>query len=86
LLSLIPLAVLGVFLVYVGIQHAAYLRDILKRPSLLLIATCVGLVSLLTTNLMWGFLAGFALHGILWTYVQVRERRARRDPLPPDRA
>jgi SulP family sulfate permease len=86
LLSLIPLAVLGVFLVYVGIQHAAYLRDILKRPSLLLIAIAVGLISLLTTNLMWGFLAGFALHGILWTCTQVRERRAKRDPPPPARA
>jgi MFS superfamily sulfate permease-like transporter len=86
LLSLIPLAVLAVFLVYVGIQHAAYLGDILKRPSLLLIALAVGLVSLLTTNLMWGFLTGFALEGILWTSAWARERRARRDPLPPDRA
>jgi SulP family sulfate permease len=86
LLSLIPLAVLAVFLVYVGIQHAAYLGDILKRPPLLLIALAVGLVSLLTTNLMWGFLTGFALEGILWTSAWARERRARRDPLPPDRA
>jgi SulP family sulfate permease len=64
-LKLIPAAVLGVLLVYVGIQHAAYLRDILRRPPLLVIAACVGVVSLLTTNLMYGFLTGFLLQGIL---------------------
>ena len=64
-LKLIPAAVLGVLLVYVGIRHAAYLRDILRRPPLLFIAACVGVVSLLTTNLMWGFLAGFLWQGIL---------------------
>ena len=66
LLKLIPAPVLGVLLAYVGIQHAAYLRDIVKRPQLLVIAACVGAVSLLTINLMWGFLAGFLLQGILW--------------------
>jgi SulP family sulfate permease len=65
LLQLIPAAVLGVLLLYVGIQHAAYLRDILRRLPLLAIALCVGVVSLLTTNLMWGFLTGFLLQGIL---------------------
>ncbi len=65
LLKLIPMAVLGVFLVYVGVQHGAYLRDLAKRLPLLLIAIAVGVVSLLTTNLMWGFLLGFVLQGIL---------------------
>ena len=65
LLNLIPAAVLGVLLVYVGIQHASYLRDILTCAPLLMIAVCVGVVSLLTTNLMWGFLTGFLLQGIL---------------------
>ena len=65
ILNLIPMAVLGVFLVYVGIQHAAYVRDIVKRAPLLFIAVSVGIVSLATTNLMWGFLVGFALQGIL---------------------
>ncbi len=67
-LHLIPIAILGVFLIYVGIQHAAYLRDIMKRAPLLLIAVCVGVVSLLTTNLMWGFLTGFVLQGALLIY------------------
>jgi MFS superfamily sulfate permease-like transporter len=76
LLELIPLAVLGVFLVYVGIQHAAYLRDILKYRTKVLVAVLVGLVSLLTTNLTWGFLVGFVMEGILWTSAKVRARRA----------
>jgi SulP family sulfate permease len=76
LLELIPLAVLGVFLVYVGIQHAAYLRDILKYRTKVLVAVLVGLVSLLTTNLTWGFLVGFVMEGILWTRAKVRARRA----------
>ena len=74
-LHLIPIAVLGVFLIYVGIQHAAYLRDIVKRVPLLLIAVCVGAVSLLTTNLMWGFLTGFALQGIVLLYERTNPAR-----------
>jgi SulP family sulfate permease len=74
LLHFIPLAVLGVFLVYVGIQHAAYLRDLLQRWPQLFIAVCVGVLSFLT-NLMWGALLGFALEGIFWLY-----RRARPAP------
>jgi SulP family sulfate permease len=65
LLQLIPAAILGVLLVYVGVQHAAYLRDIIRHSPLLAIAICVGVVSLLTTNLMWGFLTGFLLQGVL---------------------
>ena len=73
LLHLIPLAVLGVFLVYVGIQHAAYLRDLVHRWPQLLIAVSVGLVSFFT-NLMWGFLVGFGLEGILWMSTRARQR------------
>jgi sulfate permease, SulP family len=64
LLNVIPVAVLGVFLAYVGVQHAAYLRDIVRRTPQLIIAIVVGLVSLATTNLMWGFLVGFVLQGV----------------------
>jgi len=75
LLHLIPLAVLGVFLVYVGIQHGAYVRDLIHRWPQLLIAVCVGVVSFLT-NLMWGTLVGFASEGILWIYRRARQRHA----------
>ncbi len=64
-LRLIPIAVLGVFLIYVGVQHALYLRDLVRRVLLLLIAICVGVVAVLTTNLMWGFLVGLGLQIIL---------------------
>jgi SulP family sulfate permease len=64
LLRLIPTAVLGVFLIYVGIQHAAFIRDIIARKAFLLIAACVGIVSLVTTNLTFGSLVGFVLYGI----------------------
>jgi len=74
LLHLIPLAVLGVFLVYVGIQHAAYVRDLVQRWPQLLIAVCVGLISFLI-NLMWGTLAGLVLEGVFWIYRQARQRQ-----------
>jgi SulP family sulfate permease len=75
ILQVIPVAILGVFLVYVGVQHAAYLRDIIKRAPMLVIAVSVGLVSLLTTNLMWGFLTGFILQGMLLMYERRRVAR-----------
>lgn len=75
LLRMIPLAILGVFLVYVGIQHAAYVRDLLPRWPQLLVAVSVGLVSFLT-NLMWGALVGFTLEGILWLQRRARQRYA----------
>ena len=64
LLMLIPTAILGVFLAFVGIQHAAYIHDIIRRPPALAVALLVGFVSLATTNLTYGFLAGFGLEGI----------------------
>jgi sulfate permease, SulP family len=73
LLHLIPLSVLGVFLVYVGIQHAAYVRDLVQHWPQLLIAACVGLISILT-NLMWGSLVGLATEGIFWMYRRARLR------------
>jgi hypothetical protein len=46
-----------------------------KRAPLLLIAVCVGAVSLLTTNLMWGFLTGFVLQGILLIHEKLNPAR-----------
>ena len=75
LLHVIPLAVLGVFLVYVGIQHAAYVRDLIHRWPQLFIAVSVGLLSF-AKNLMWGALLGFALEGILWIYARSRRQHS----------
>jgi SulP family sulfate permease len=71
LLHLIPLAVLGVFLVYVGIQHAAYLRDLLEHRLQLATAVAVGVLSVLT-NLMWGTLLGLTLESLAWVYRRTR--------------
>ncbi|MBZ5514091.1 MAG: putative sulfate/molybdate transporter [Acidobacteriia bacterium] len=77
LLGLIPMTVLGVFLIYVGIQHGSFVRDIVGKRAWLVIAVVVGLVSLITTNLTWGFLVGFALQGSHLAYVKCRGHLAR---------
>jgi sulfate permease, SulP family len=71
LLHLIPVVVLGVFLAYVGVQHGAYVRDLLGRWPQFTIAVAVGVLSFFT-NLMWGLLLGLALEGILWLYGRTR--------------
>jgi SulP family sulfate permease len=76
LLGLIPLTVLGVFLIYVGIQHGSFVHDIVKNRVWLFIAVTVGLVALATTNLTWGFLVGFVLQGLHLAYLKLRARRA----------
>ena len=76
ILKLIPMSVLGVFLAYVGIQHAAFLRDIVRNRAFLLIAICVGGVALATTNLTYGFLVGFVLQGSLFAAERFKVRMA----------
>ncbi len=73
LLNLIPTAVLGVFLVYVGIQHGALVRDIITQRTFLFIAVCVGLVSLAKTNLTYGFAVGFLLQGLFRVLARFRK-------------
>ena len=75
LLGLIPMTVLGVFLIYVGIQHGSFVRDIVKNRVWLFIAVVVGLIALATTNLTYGFLVGFALQGLHLAYLKLRARR-----------
>jgi SulP family sulfate permease len=77
LVRVIPVAVLGVFLVYVGVQHAAYLRDLFSERLRLAIAVAVGVVSALTTNLMWGFLVGFACEATIFLVSRLRHARLR---------
>ncbi len=64
LLTFIPKALLAVFLAYVGVAHGALVRDIVAEKKSLLVAAVVGVVSLLATNLTFGFLAGFLLEGL----------------------
>ncbi len=60
LLQLIPLAILGVLLAYVGVQHGLLAHD-LKGWHEWLPALTVALVGFLTRNLALGFAAGAAL-------------------------
>ncbi len=76
LLHLIPVAFLAVFLIYVGAQHGFYVRDIARRAPWLAIAVAVGVLSLVTTNLTWGFLAGFALEGFGRLIAKLRSLRS----------
>ncbi len=64
ILNFIPTAVLAVFLGYVGVQHGALVRDIVPKKKQLLVATTVGVVSLVATNLTLGFLVGFLVEGL----------------------
>jgi SulP family sulfate permease len=82
LLRLIPTAVLGVFLIYVGIQHGMFVRDVVKNRVSLFIAASIGVVALATTNLTWGFLVGFVLQGLLLAFSKMRARR-RGPPVHP---
>ena len=75
-LKVIPTPVLGVFLVYVGIQHAAFVRDILRQKASVAIAIVTGLVALATTNLTFGFLAGFILQACFAAASRLRKKQA----------
>ncbi|MBI4216111.1 MAG: sulfate permease [Chloroflexi bacterium] len=60
LLALIPLAILGVLLLFVGLQHALLARD-LRRWQDWLVAGGMGAVALATGNLGLAFLGGILL-------------------------
>lgn len=57
-----PSGILGVLLCYVGIQHALFIRDILRDPTALSIACIVGTLGFALSNLSIGFLAGLAIY------------------------
>ena len=83
-LHLIPTAVLGAFLVYVGVQHAALIRDIVAKRAFFFIAVCIGIISLLKTNLTYGFALGFLLEGVFMLVARFRKvaDRAGEKPAP----
>ncbi len=58
---LLPSSVLGALLVYVGIQHARLVRDIVGFPREIAVALCIGLVTVATGNLAVAFAAGIVL-------------------------
>lgn len=62
LFGLLPPPVLGTLLVYVGLEHARLVRDILPCPDEMAIAAVIGLLTLVTGNLAVAFTAGIALN------------------------
>ncbi|MGB3399781.1 MAG: putative sulfate/molybdate transporter [Candidatus Deferrimicrobiaceae bacterium] len=70
LFGLLPPPVLGILLVYVGLEHARLVRDIVAFPRELTIAIVIGLLTLVTGNLAVAFAAGIALNAtgrwLLW--------------------
>jgi len=65
LMTLIPGAVLGVLLIFVGIQHGLFIRDIVAKIDRLAIAVLVALVAFWTGNISVGFGLGFAVQAFL---------------------
>jgi SulP family sulfate permease len=70
LFGLLPPPVLGILLVYVGLEHARLVRDIVAFPRELAIAGVIGLLTLITGNLAIAFASGIALNAagrrLLW--------------------
>jgi len=64
ILSLVPYAVLGVLVVFVGVHHSLLVRD-LKGKREILVALAVAIPGLVTTNLAIGLASGICLHFIL---------------------
>jgi sulfate permease, SulP family len=62
LFVLLPPPVLGILLVYVGLEHARLVHDIVTFPGELAVAVVIGLLTLLTGNLAVAFAAGIVLN------------------------
>lgn len=65
IVSAFPTAILGVLLCYVGIEHALFIRDILRDRTSLAIALTVAALGFVTSNLTAGFLVGGAVYYLL---------------------
>jgi SulP family sulfate permease len=64
-LHLLPMAVLGVLLLFAGIQLALTIQDLMSRKDLFVVLTMLGIT--LATNLAVGFIAGLALaYALKW--------------------
>lgn len=71
LISAFPSGILGILLLYVGIQHGLFIKDIWSERNSLIIALIVALTGFIFNNLTTGFLAGIICHHGL---IQLRRR------------
>ncbi|MFQ6122716.1 MAG: putative sulfate/molybdate transporter [Dehalococcoidales bacterium] len=69
--ALVPYAVLGVLVIFVGVQHSLLIRDLRGRREIL-VALAVAIPGLLTANLAIGLASGICLHLILTTLSRSR--------------
>ena len=65
LCRLLPIPVLGALLVYIGIQHARLVRDVLDSAQESAVVAAIGLVTLATGNLAIAFGGGILLNAII---------------------
>lgn len=61
LMAMIPLSILGVLLVYVGIEHGLLIRDLVGKRVEMFIALLIGILSLVTGNIFYGFATGMVV-------------------------
>ncbi len=76
---LLPPAVLGALLVYVGVQHARLARDIAGSPREVAVAAGIALVTLATGNLAAAFAAGIALDRAIRRFLPEKAAREERE-------
>ena len=62
LCGLLPSSVLGVLLIYVGLEHARLVEDVLEESHDLIVAASIGLTTLVTGNLGIAFVTGIVLN------------------------
>lgn len=62
LAGVFPVSVLGALLIYIGVRHAALIRDVLECGRELAVASGIGLLTLFTGNLAVAFLAGILVN------------------------
>lgn len=63
-LSLIPLPILAVLLIFTAVQHGLLIRDLKARQDYIVAAT-VGITTIATNNLALGFASGITLFHLL---------------------
>jgi SulP family sulfate permease len=62
LIRLIPFSLLGLSLIYIGIRHAALIKDIVSIPREFMIAVIIGLYSVISDNLALAFGLGIVVN------------------------
>ncbi len=65
LLALIPLSILGVLLIYVGIEHAMLISDLVGQRKELFITMLIGALSMVTGNIFYAFVTGMVIHWLI---------------------